>query len=95
MEGLEEAWVGRWDALESYEPVELVVGQRAALAVSVGPTLLAAVPAAGAAAAKRLSTGDGRGAVIDAFVETQDVVWGVQNAFFAPWMGSSGRNAKK
>jgi hypothetical protein len=93
--GLDEAWIARLDALETYEPVELDLGQRAALALSVGPTLLAAVPAAGAAAAKRLSTGDGRGAVIDAFVETQDVVWGVQNAFFAPWMGSSGRNAKK
>jgi len=93
--GLDEAWIARLDALETYEPVDLDLGQRAALAFSVGPTLLAAVPAAGAAAAKRLSTGDGRGAVIDAFVETQDVVWGVQNTFFAPWMGPSGRNAKK
>ena len=89
-------WIETLDALESYDPVELDIAARAALALSIAPTLFAAAPAALGAAAKRLAaSGDGRAAVVDAFVETQDVAWGVHNAVFAPLFGSGGQNIRK
>ena len=94
--GLDADWIEYLDGIEAYEPVELDLMQRAALGASVGPTLLAAAPAAAAsAAASGLAAGDGRKALIDAFVETQDVLWGVNNTFFAPWMGGGGQNSRR
>ncbi len=93
--GLDADWIEYLDGIEAYEPVELDLMQRAALGVSVGPTLLAAAPAAASAAASGLAAGDGRKALIDAFVETQDVLWGVNNTFFAPWMGGGGQNSRR
>lgn len=92
---LNEAWVEYLDAIETFEPVELNLAQQAALMMSVGPTLLAAAPVAAMAAGKQVANGDGRQAIIDAFVETQDVVWGVQNAFFASWSGDGKRRVAK
>ena len=84
--GLDAEWIEYLDALEVFEPVDLDPMQRVALAMSVGPTLLAAAPIATAAAGKQIANGDGRRAVIYAFLETQDVAWRVQNEFFEPWI---------
>lgn len=93
--GIDADYCEYLDALEAYEPVKLDLMQCAALGVSVGPTLLAAAPAAASAATRGLAAGDGRKALIDAFVETQDVLWGVNNMFFAPWMGGGGQNSRR
>jgi len=73
---LNEEWRAHLDGLEAYEPVELDIVGRAALALSVGPTLVASIAPAAAAAGKTLSSGgDTKQAVIAAFLETQNVVW--------------------
>jgi hypothetical protein len=93
---LNEEWRAHLDGLEAYEPVELDIVGRAALALSVGPTLVASIAPAAAAAGKTLSSGgDTKQAVIAAFLETQNVVWGIQNTFIAPWLGSGGQNSRK
>lgn len=92
---LSDDWIKKLDEIEAYEPVEIDVIGRAAIAMSIGPTLVGAIPTATSAAAKRLLEGDPRGAVIDSFVSTQDAVWAVHNSIFAPWLGSGGQNRRK
>ena len=93
---LNDEWRQYLDGLEAYEPVELDLIGRAALALSVGPTLVASIAPAAAAAANTLSRrGTPKDAVIAAFLETQNVAWGIQNTFIAPWLGSGGQNSRK
>lgn len=93
---LDPSWRAHLDGLEAYEPLELDALGRAALALSIGPTLVASIAPAAVAAASKLSSGGApRDAVIAAFLETQNVAWGIQNTFIAPFIGSGGKNDRR